>query len=232
MSARPPQEAPEDAHAPPPRDLDEEEERRKARLVFYGVGGAALLAALTYAGVEFGPPGVVLVLTGFALVLVIAAFWSSIRTLIGETRLSGADAFAIGAPRAEEEQKRAVLRALKDLEFERSVGKISEDDYVLLSNRYRDEAKRLLRQIDLASAEQRDHALAIVNQRLAHVGLGPQPALDPATPAFEPMPAEPPPKPDAPPEADAPEPGAAPAPAPMRPAFEPIEAEPEKKSDA
>jgi len=208
---------------PPERDLDAEEERRKSRLVAFGVGGAAYVAALTYAGVEFGPPGVVLVLTGGALVCVIAAFWSSIRTLIGETRLSGADAFAIGAPREEMEQKRAVLRALVDLQYERSVGKISEDDFVQLSNRYREEAKRLLRQIDLASAEQREHALQIVNERLLKAGLAPawDPAHGPVPPAFEPIVPEP----------SAPEPEPAP-PAPSSEEEPKPRKEPETKPDA
>src|SRR5262249_57017490 len=100
------------------------------------------------AGVLQGAPAVVLVLTAGALVSVIALFWASVRTLVGETPLSGADAYALGAPRAEEEKKRAVLRALKDLAFERSVGKISDEDYQALVAKYRAEAKRLLKAIE------------------------------------------------------------------------------------
>jgi hypothetical protein len=94
---------------------------------------------------------------------------------LGETRLTGADAYALGAPRVEEEQKRAVLRALKDLEFERSVGKISDDDYKELVVSYRKEAKRLLRLLDEASADQRARAEKIVEERFAQLGLGPIP---------------------------------------------------------
>src|SRR5690606_17644433 len=60
-----------------------------------------------------GAPAAMLVLIAAALITVIALFWSSVRTLLGEAPLSGADAYAIAAPRAEEEQKQAVLRALK-----------------------------------------------------------------------------------------------------------------------
>src|SRR4051812_24159787 len=77
---------------------------------------AATLAGAIVGGVLQGPPAVILVLAAGALVSVIVIFWASIRTLAGETALSGADAYAFGTPRAEEEQKRAVLRALKDLE--------------------------------------------------------------------------------------------------------------------
>jgi hypothetical protein len=122
-------------------------------------------------GFLLGPPIAVLLLAAVALTGVISFFWSSLRTLLGETPLTGADAYAIGAPRLEEEQKRAVLRALKDLEFERAVGKISEEDYRVLAYRYREEAKRLLRLIDENAAEDRKRALAIVTSKLAEEGL-------------------------------------------------------------
>lgn len=132
------------------------------------------LGAAIGGGVLYGPPGVVLVLAGVALVSVIALFWQSLRTLLGETPLSGADAYALGAPRTEEEQKRSVLRALKDLEFERAVGKISDDDYKQLVVHYRKEAKRLLRVIDEQNAPQRARAAAIAAERLAQLGLAPK----------------------------------------------------------
>lgn len=140
--------------------------------MWLGALGIALVGLLL-AGLKFGAAGVVLALAALTLVAVITAFWSSLRTLLGETRLTGADAYAIGAPRVEEEQKRAVLRALKDLEFERSVGKISEDDYKSLVIEYRREAKRLLRMLDEASADQRARAEKEVARRLAELGLAP-----------------------------------------------------------
>src|SRR4051794_29438399 len=96
---------------------------------------AATLVCAIVAGVLQGAAAVILVLAAGALVSVIALFWSSIRTLVGETPLSGADAYALGTPRAEEEQKRAVLRALKDLAFERSGGRISDADHKTLAAR-------------------------------------------------------------------------------------------------
>ncbi len=118
----------------------------------------------------------VLVLAAGALVSVIAIFWASLRTLVGETPLSGADAYALGAPRAEEEQKRAVLRALKDLEFEHSVGKISEEDYEALVARYRADAKRLLRVIDEHADPARRKVEDLVAARLFREGLADPPA--------------------------------------------------------
>jgi ribosomal protein L40E len=129
------------------------------------------LAVMIVVGAFVGPGPAILVLAGGALVGVIATFWASIRTLFGETPLSGADAYAIGAPRAEEEQKQAVLRALKDLEFERSVGKISEEDYQVLVARYRAEAKRLLRVLDADARPRREQVEALVTSHLRKEGL-------------------------------------------------------------
>jgi hypothetical protein len=132
------------------------------------VGTVALAGA---AGWVQGPGAAILVLAGGALVGGIAVFWSSLRTLFGETPLSGADAYAIGAPRTEEEQKRAVLRALKDLEFEHGVGKISEEDYQALVAQYRAEAKRLLRLLDDDAKPRRTEVEALVAKRLRKEGL-------------------------------------------------------------
>lgn len=122
-------------------------------------------------GATRGPGTAILVLAGGALFAAIWVFWASVRTFFGEVPLSGADAYALGAPRAEEEQKRAVLRALKDIEFEHRVGKISDADYRELVARYRAEAKRLLRSLEAAEGPLRDAALARAAARLADAGL-------------------------------------------------------------
>ena len=157
-----------DVEAPPERE--EPIDKRLTRWARIGVPvGVVVLAAV--AGLTLGAPAVVLVLACGALVAVIAVFWASLRTLVGETPLEGADAYALGAPRTEEEQKRAVLRALKDLEFERSVGKISEEDYAALVGRYRTEAKRLLRLLDAEAAPRRRRVEGLVAERLKAAGL-------------------------------------------------------------
>ncbi|WP_437674958.1 hypothetical protein [Sorangium sp. So ce131] len=145
-------------------------ERQIVRHARYGVPLAVLVLAVG-AGLLAGPPGVILVLAGGALVGVIAILWASLRVLVGETPLSGADAYALGAPSAEEEQKQAVLRALKDLEFERSVGKISDEDYAELVAKYRAEAKRLLRLLDAGAQPRRDQVAELVAKRLRRAGI-------------------------------------------------------------
>jgi len=155
-------------NAPSP---DDELDRKIAEAVQIGLPVTIVLLVLL-AGIFIDAPTALLVAAAGALIAVIAVFWSSLRTLLGETPLSGADAYVLGAPpRVEEEQKRSVLRALKDIEFERSVGKISEADYQELKNKYRTEAKRLLQEIDEKSAAGRERAEVLVQKKLRQAGL-------------------------------------------------------------
>src|SRR5882757_3777624 len=109
--------------------------------------GTLAIAALV--GSAYGLGTAILVLAGGVLIGIIAILWTSVRTLSGDASLSIEEALALAAPSAAEEEKRAVLQALKDLDYERSVGKIADADYEELLRRYRTEAKRLLRAVDV-----------------------------------------------------------------------------------
>jgi hypothetical protein len=126
---------------------------------------AILVVAAAIMGAIRGAPGAVLILAGGVLIMVIAAFWQSIRVLTGEAALSLEASLWHGETPGEDEKKQAVLRALKDLEYERSVGKLSEDDYRELSLRYRTEAKALLRAQDAALAPAREKAEEIIAKK-------------------------------------------------------------------
>src|SRR5450432_2324023 len=134
-----------------------------------------LVAAIT-AGAFYGVQLVVLTLAAAALLLVIWLLWSSVQALAGESELTFEEAFSFGARSAEEEQKRAVLRALKDLEYERSVGKISEQDYHEYATRYRAEAKRLIQNLNEHLAEQRQQVERELQRRLAKADRKEEPA--------------------------------------------------------
>lgn len=131
------------------------------------------------AGVSLGVEIALLVIAAGALAGVIALLWASVQALTGESPLTLDEALTLGAPSAEEEQKRAVLRALKDLEFERSVGKISEEDYAELSTRYRGEAKRLIQLIDAGSEVERERAEKALQARLEKKPPPPEPKPEP-----------------------------------------------------
>jgi hypothetical protein len=123
-----------------------------------------LTALIVGATVGLGPS--LLVLAGGMLLGVVLLFWSSVGRLTGESPLTLEEAIGLGAPSPEEERKRSILRALKDLEYERSVGKISEEDFAELSARYRADAKALLKLIDAESAPMRKRAEERLASRL------------------------------------------------------------------
>jgi ribosomal protein L40E len=114
----------------------------------WGVVLAGMAATVVTVALLSGLALAVLCVAGGVLVAAVFLAWGSVQSLTGGTPLSLEEAISLGAPSAEEERKQSVLRALKDLDYERSVGKISESDYLELSARYRAEAKALLKALD------------------------------------------------------------------------------------
>lgn len=130
----------------------------------------SVVVAAAVLGHFFGLGLGLLVVAGGTLGGSIWLIWSSLQGLGGEAPITLEEAISLGAPSAEEEQKRVVLRALKDLEYERAVGKIGDEDYATLAEHYRTEAKRLLRVVDKDLAPERERAERILAARLAEVG--------------------------------------------------------------
>lgn len=127
----------------------------------------AVLLAAAVLGVLRGAGGAVLVLAAAALVIAIGMLWTSLRVLTGEAPLSIEEAINIGSPSALDEEKRAILRALKDLEFEYGLGKLTEDDYRELKAKYRAQAKAVLQKMDASMGPARQKAEAMLAARLA-----------------------------------------------------------------
>src|SRR5690606_38463443 len=144
--------------------------------------GIAAVAGLVMAQI-YGRGAFFLVAGGAALLGAIAILWNSLLALTGEAPLTLDEALSLAAPSAEEERKESVLRALKDLEYERNVGKLSDEDYRELSRRYRQDAKQLLQLVDENLAPARARALEQLEERLKDVTpADPEPALaEPAT---------------------------------------------------
>jgi len=161
----------------------------------------AWLLAAVVAGFVWGVQMVLLVLAAGAITLVITLMWASVQALTGGSPLGFEEALGMGAPSKVEEEKRSVLRALKDLEYERGVGKISPEDYAELLAKYRAEAKRLIQSVDDTLGPAREEVEKSLQARLARAGLATQ--VEPAAP--EPAAPEP-----AAPEPAAPEPAPAP----------------------
>jgi hypothetical protein len=171
----------------------EEAERRLGRAVAMGLplagGAATVVVAVT---TSFG--SAILVLASTALLSTIALLWASLRTLSGDAPLpAGID--ETEAPRSRTdaltEKKRQVLRALKDLETERDLGKIDAADYADVAARYRAEAKDILREMEAEVAPAMQAAEKLARDYLAkHAGPMPTTVSPGSSPRASVAPAE------------------------------------------
>jgi hypothetical protein len=170
--------------AAPAPDSDDAE-RSLARMISLGLPLAGFVGAIVV-GVMAGVGSALLVVAAAALLGTIALLWASVRTLSGDAPLS-LDLEAVGARRhgvdGLAEQKRRVLRALKDLESDRAVGKIEEADYDMLVARYRDDAKSVMREMDLQVEPLRSEAEKVARAYLKKRGLTPEGAPEEIAPA-------------------------------------------------
>ena len=180
------------APSPPGAPDNDEAERSLGKLVSRGLPLVSLVGAIAV-GVIAGPGSALLIVAAGTLLGTIALLWASVRTLSGDAPLS-IELEALAARRhgvdALGEQKRRVLRALKDLESEHAIGKIDDGDYGDFVARYREEAKTVMRKMDLRIAPLRDEAERIASDYLAKRGLAsrvekPAKGAPPAEPASE-----------------------------------------------
>lgn len=108
-----------------------------------------------------------LLFAGFCLLIVALGFlWSSVNSLGEEGKMSLEEALDLAAPARDEERKLAVLRGLKDLEYEHGLGKISDEDYKSIAARYRHEARGLLQRLDSSEQALKDRVLAELERRV------------------------------------------------------------------
>lgn len=148
------------------------DEQRIARIVSLGLPAVTIVGAMVV-GFTYGAATSILVVAAGLLLGVISLLWASIRILSGDAPLppeiealdmaEGGDAL-LG-------RKKMLLRALKDLENERAIGKIETEDFEQVSQTYRAELKTVLRLIDETLAPTRSLAEDAVRAHLAAVGL-------------------------------------------------------------
>lgn len=146
-----------------------EGEQRMARVIAIGLPIVTIVGA-SAVSLTTGPATGILVLSAGLLLGVIALLWSSLRILTGDAILSpeiedldmaaqGGDALAI--------RKKMLLRALKDLENERALGKIESDDFEQIAQTHRAELKAVLKKIEESLAPHRSKAEALAKAHLA-----------------------------------------------------------------
>jgi hypothetical protein len=80
--------------------------------------------------------------------LAAAGFYRVLSPLVGEAELRTFEPLSARARAVVEREKLLVLRAIKDLEFDRSMGKVSPADFELMAARLRARALSLMKQID------------------------------------------------------------------------------------
>jgi hypothetical protein len=139
---------------------DDEIERMVGRAFAFGLPIASVITAVAV-GAMAGMGSALLVLAAGALLGAIGLFWASVRTLSGDAPLP-ASFDTLSADRhgvdALVEEKLRLLRALKDLENEHELGKIDDADYKALLADYREQAKAVLRSMDVEVAPFREEA--------------------------------------------------------------------------
>jgi hypothetical protein len=112
---------------------------------------ASLLAATAAVVVsrQSTPEHLVLVsLTIGAAGLAAAGFYRMLSPLVSDAAAPMAEPLSDRARQVLEREKMLTMRALKDLEFDRSMGKVSQTDFEEMSNRLRGRAMGLMKQLD------------------------------------------------------------------------------------
>jgi hypothetical protein len=93
--------------------------------------------------------GVILLsLTIFAAASVALGAWRTLAPLAGKESPAAPQIFGGRTRAALEREKTLVLRSIKELEFDRAMGKVSEKDFTEMSGRLRSRAAGLIRQLD------------------------------------------------------------------------------------
>ena len=145
----------------------------------FTLAGLAGATAVVFVTRDSGPAGIILLsITVGAAAWVGLAAWRALAPLAG-VQVRPAGGVLAGRTRAALERDKAlVLRAIKDLEFDRAMGKVSEADFQELIPRLRARAVRLIRELD-AEGGYRDEIEKEIARRIgtpAPVSAVPKPA--------------------------------------------------------
>lgn len=118
---------------------------------FFVLTALACATVLTFLARGAGPvPIVMFTVMMFATALAGLAMLRTVRPLVGPPQELAAE---IGEQTRAflEREKMLALRAIKELEFDRAMGKVSEEDFLEMTGRLRARAGRIMRQIDAGS---------------------------------------------------------------------------------
>ena len=112
---------------------------------------AGLIGATIAVFMARGESPAAVIMISLTIFAAAAVGMAALRTFLPLTQKSWSDGARIlgGRTRAAlEREKSLVLRSIKELEFDRAMGKVSEKDFGEMSGRLRARAARLMRQLD------------------------------------------------------------------------------------
>jgi len=123
--------------------------RRRIPLLLVGAAGAVLAGAYGHfgLGMRVGPPLVMTGLGGLTLILSAYALWRVVDPLTRDEVRAAAEARAPHRIRELEREKQTVLKAIKEIELDYQMRKISEPDYREMVERYRARALRVMSEL-------------------------------------------------------------------------------------
>lgn len=169
--------------APPPSS--------KLWLLLTAIGAAVgVLFGVVVGRLSFGPPLVMLAIGGVTLALAGLAAWRTLNPLVDPSAVERMTApTEPGRIRDLQREKVSVLKAIKEVDADFQMRKISESDYEEMTRRYRNRALRIIRELEIG-----DDVRALIEHelksRLAAAGDAPAPksaALPDAPPPEGPL---------------------------------------------
>lgn len=125
--------------------------------------GVLVVLSVVFVGMRAGTGTALIVLAGAALLLVILFAFRSVQAAFEPAE----DLVSLAAKTTTAEAwKKTALKAIKDLEYERALGNVADEDYKKLLEAYREEAKLALRAVDDERQLRREAASAWIAEHL------------------------------------------------------------------
>lgn len=120
-------------------------------LAYIGIGAAAFAVFLGALGARLEPPTIAMVIAGGALAMLLHTLYRMVSALARPaTDVVIEQGAVLGGVAARElrEEKRRVLRAINELQFDYDMGKLSDEDYRSVRELYEMRAIEVMRALD------------------------------------------------------------------------------------
>jgi hypothetical protein len=115
----------------------------------FGAAVAVLLVLIVFYGAHLDAPTIALAVAAAALLHALARLFAVVRALAGPERMAQVGRGAGSFTQAElRDEKRRLLRAIKELEFDHGMGKLSQADFDAVINTYRLRAIEVMRALE------------------------------------------------------------------------------------